>query len=120
MYFAHWISLHLEEKDISRKYAVTEVHARWIFVLLSRVDEYISADETNTLRSLARGCMGLIKERMERAEPSEEANSAEPGEVDRMIAESSCWMIITAVISIWAQRDLWQDAEDMLRAKSAL
>ena len=109
MYFAHWINLYLEE-DAPKKYTITEAHARWMFVLLSRVDEYISADETSTLRSLARSCMGLIKERRTIASP----DSGMGVESAELVTEPSCWMIITAVVGIWAQRDLWQDAEAML------
>lgn len=116
MYFAHWINLYLEE-DALRKYTVTETHARWIFVLLSRVDDYISADETSTLRSLARGCIGLIKERRAAAS-MESALEADTQVSSGMIAEASCWIIVTAVIGVWAQRDLWQDAEVMLSKSS--
>lgn len=116
MYFAHWINLYLEE-DAPRKYTITETHARWVFVLLSRVDDYISADETSTLRSLARGCVGLIKER--RTAASTESASGEDSQASSgTIAEASCWIIVTAVIGVWAQRDLWQDAEVMLSKTS--
>lgn len=111
MYFAHWINLHLEE-DVAQKYVVTESHARWMFVLLSRVDDFISADETSTLRSLARGCMGLIRKRMsERAASETDNNASEDSKAPQNCAtEPSCWIIITAIIGIWAQKDLWEDA----------
>jgi hypothetical protein len=119
MYFAHWINLHLED-DTPQKYVVTEAHARWMFVLLARVDEYISADEASTLRSLARGCISLVRLRMEERAAAPATKTEEVVEGERVtragdvISESSCWMIITAVIGVWAQRDLWQDAETML------
>ena len=112
MYFAHWINLHLEE-TVPRKYAISETHARWMFVLLSRVDNYISADEASTLRSVARGCMNLIKER--RTLTSADCDEDNPN-TGSMNGEASCWMIITAVIGIWAQNDLWEDAKVMLRS----
>ena len=109
MYFAHWISLYLEQSS-PPVYTITETHARWMFALLSRVDDYLTADEMSTLRSLARGCMGLIKDILQRRP------GAAPGvELDvNVIAETSCWLVIAAVVGHWGQRDLWQDAESML------
>jgi len=120
MYFAHWIGLHLEA-DTPQSYVITDTHARWMFVLLSRVDDYISADETSTLRSLARGCIGLIKERTDgSAAATAECSLNEPSKnSEEVIAESSCWIIIAAVIGTWAQKDLWQDAEAMLSQEIA-
>ncbi|KIP10679.1 hypothetical protein PHLGIDRAFT_100801 [Phlebiopsis gigantea 11061_1 CR5-6] len=112
MYFAHWISLSLE-KPYPRESAITETHGRWMFALLSRVDDYLSADEMSTLRSLARGCMDLIKHRLQPridgAAPDVEADVS-----DVRITEASCWLVISAIIGLWGQRDLWQDAEAML------
>lgn len=110
MYFAHWINLYLEE-PAPRICTITETHARWMFALLSRVDDYLSADETSTLRSLARGCIGLVKDRLERR------SSPDAGAEDTQnaaIAEASCWMVVAAVVGLWGQHDLWQDAESML------
>ncbi|KAI0089125.1 hypothetical protein BDY19DRAFT_944290 [Irpex rosettiformis] len=129
MYFAHWINLHLEDEvpqESQLQYVVTETHAKWMFVLLARVDDFISADEMSTLRSLARGCLGLIKLRMQ-----QRGSTIAIGDVSGMrdtfsattsaevISETSCWMIVTAIIGLWAQRDLWQDAEDMLAKTTA-
>lgn len=112
MYFAHWINLSLE-KPFSRECAITETHGRWMFALLSRVDDYLTADEMSTLRSLARGCMDLIKHRLQqRADGAAPDVEADVGDVT--IAETSCWLVIAAVIGLWGQRDLWQDAESML------
>lgn len=112
MYFAHWINLYLEQAS-PQACAITETHARWMFALLSRVDDFLSADEMSTLRSLARGCMGLIKDilqkRAQRTAPDVETDVGDPG-----IAETSCWLVVAAVAGLWGQRDLWQDAESML------
>lgn len=110
MYFAHWINLYLE-KPSPHEGAITETHGRWMFVLLSRVDDYLSADEMSTLRSLARGCMGLIRDRLQRRS----ALDVEAGDTEgTIIAEASCWLIIVAVVGLWGQHDLWQDAQSML------
>lgn len=33
-----------------------------------------------------------------------------------VMRESSLWIIISAVTGVWGQRDLWADAEEMLRS----
>jgi len=33
----------------------------------------------------------------------------------KAMSEVSCWMTISAVVGIWGQRDLWDDAEEALR-----
>ncbi|EKM59252.1 uncharacterized protein PHACADRAFT_136695 [Phanerochaete carnosa HHB-10118-sp] len=109
MYFAHWINLYLEE-PVPRVCMITETHARWMFALLSWVDDYLSADEMSTLRSLARGCIGLIGDRLGRPKSDVGPEDTE----DAAIAETSCWLIIAAVTGLWGQYDLWQDAESML------
>ncbi|KZT72549.1 hypothetical protein DAEQUDRAFT_722708 [Daedalea quercina L-15889] len=111
MYFTHWINLHLERGSTPSPHAIADLHLRWIFVLLSRVEDYVSADETSLLRSLARACMSLIEEGRTRGLLDTAGITAEPPPID----EPACWMVITAVVSIWGQRDLWMDAEAMLR-----
>ncbi|KAH9938355.1 uncharacterized protein B0H18DRAFT_11966 [Fomitopsis serialis] len=114
MYFTHWIILHLERGSAPSPHVLTDTHSRWIFALLSRVRDDVSADEMSTLRSLARACMSLIEER--KRATSNVASSSQGKAVGLFpMNESGCWMIITLVIGIWGQRDLWQDAEAMLR-----
>ncbi|TFY69407.1 hypothetical protein EVJ58_g419 [Rhodofomes roseus] len=115
MYFTHWINLRLERDAAPSPHLVTEAHSRWMFTLLSRVEDYVSADETSLLRSLARACISLIEEtRREIA-----GSSGDTSPVESSPLEPTCWMIITAVVSIWGQKDLWMDAEAMLRRLSA-
>ncbi|KAG6833939.1 hypothetical protein H0H87_007950 [Tephrocybe sp. NHM501043] len=48
MYFTHWINVHLQRPDPSSR--PIETHARWIFALLTKVDEVlISPDDMNLL-----------------------------------------------------------------------
>ncbi|KAF7798895.1 hypothetical protein EIP86_010123 [Pleurotus ostreatoroseus] len=118
MYFAYWINLYLEQ-SAPKSCTISETHARWMFVLLSRVDDYITADEQSTLRTLARGCMSLIKERIqEHSTPSEGSSSAESNDAGRTIGVSACWMVVTAITGVWGQKDLWIDAESMLSGLS--
>lgn len=110
MYFTYWIQQYLEQ-PAARACPISETHARWMFVLLARVDGFITADEQSSLRTLARACISLIKERMQQP-PAEDA----PG---RVIGVSSCWMVVATVTGMWGQRDLWMDAESMLSSLSA-
>lgn len=115
MYFTHWINLHMQDPN-NPSSRVTDSHARWIFALLSRVDDFISADDTNLLRNLARACIALLKTLIQaRSVPAEPGETqGKTGVTGDVMDEPSCWIIISAIVGIWAQRDLWADAEDML------
>ncbi|KAF9453048.1 hypothetical protein P691DRAFT_793511 [Macrolepiota fuliginosa MF-IS2] len=113
MYFTHWINLHLREPD-SPTYRPTNTHARWIFSLLLRIDDYISADDVNLLRNLARACLAFLKITfVGRMKGTPSGPSAGAPSVQVMDAKA-CWIIVSAIVGIWGQRDLWMDAEDLL------
>jgi Survival motor neuron (SMN) interacting protein 1 (SIP1) len=68
------------------------------------------------LRNLARACLGLLKElKQEQPLPQSDAASASSPASQGKMRESSCWIIITTIATVWKQRDLWIDAEDLLR-----
>lgn len=122
MYLTNWVNHHLRHPEhMSNR--ILEVHARWMFALLSRVDDYVGADDMSLLRNLARACIGLLKERMWKKTFLAQAGVAEQeqGEIHEavpdvhVVSERSCWMVIAAIVDVWAQKDLWQDAETMLR-----
>ncbi|KAJ7683967.1 hypothetical protein B0H17DRAFT_1204727 [Mycena rosella] len=104
MYFTHWTNLHLQPEKLCR---VTQAHARWIFALLSRVEDYISADDMHLLRNLARTYLALLED-LTRSNSKERVSEED-------INPESCWLIIATVVGIWGQRDLWMDAEEMIR-----
>ncbi|KAJ7129466.1 hypothetical protein C8R44DRAFT_776863 [Mycena epipterygia] len=103
MYFTHWTNLHIQPEKLCR---VTQTHARWIFVLLSRIDDFISADDMHLLRNLARAYLTLLKDLTH-------SKITLVSEDD--INAGCCWLIISTVVGIWGQRDLWMDAEEMIR-----
>ena len=105
MYFTHWINVYLDQPR-PRNTHINETHARWIFALLSRVEDYVSADEMSLLRNLARACIALMKDEFQ--DPPPETGS------DTRMSRCSCWLIIAAVVGHWAQKDLWMDVETML------
>ncbi|KAF9534732.1 hypothetical protein CPB83DRAFT_211992 [Crepidotus variabilis] len=109
MYFTHWINLYLKAPDVD-EHIPKDSHARWIFALLSRVEDNVFADDMNLLRNLARACLGLIEEKFKNE------NSASKSILRCRMSESSCWLIFTLVADVWKQRDLWQDAEAAMRS----
>ncbi|KAF7352617.1 hypothetical protein MVEN_01227300 [Mycena venus] len=88
MYFTYWTNLHMQPEKRCR---VTQTHARWIFVLLSRVDDYISADDTHLLRNLARAYLALLKDSIHSGTEGVSAEDINPG---------CCWLIISTVSPI--------------------
>ncbi|KAJ6598862.1 hypothetical protein DFH09DRAFT_1129424 [Mycena vulgaris] len=102
MYFTYWTNLHIQPEKL---YRVTQTHARWIFVLLSRVDDHISADDMHLLRNVARAYLALLEDLARSKIEHFSADDITPG---------CCWLIISTVVGVWGQRDLWMDAEDML------
>ncbi|KAI6035093.1 survival motor neuron interacting protein 1-domain-containing protein [Pisolithus orientalis] len=106
MYFAHWINLHLQNFDDAST-IITNSHARWMLSLLTKVEDTVSADEMSLLRNLARACLGILQTRRD-------LKNADRVEAAEAISDASCWMVFTAVASVWGQKDLWTDAEDVL------
>jgi len=150
MYFTHWFNLYLasldsnttkNDDDTTTTYTPTDVHMRWIFALLTRIDLFCSADDTSCLRNLARACLALIAvvRRRNKAESPPlaahdehadgtgameigtsvgteiQAATLDSGEATESLSERSMWVVFCAVTNIWGQRDLWDDAEQTLR-----
>ena len=114
----------------------TDVHMRWIFALLTRIDLLCSADEMNSLRSLARICLSLIaivrrrkagaslpsarstQDELAGTKTGPDSSGTRPlnsEEDSKTLSECSMWMVFCVVTCIWGQRDLWNDAEETLR-----
>ena len=145
MYFTHWFNLYLQSLDANSNdgdntaspYTPMDIHMRWIFALLTRIDLFCSADEIACLRNLARTCLSLISVVRRRkegsAQPSTHDEQADrttetdicraethmtppdSGRDHQILSECSMWFVICAVTSIWGQRDLWDDADEALR-----
>ncbi|KLO18065.1 hypothetical protein SCHPADRAFT_820397 [Schizopora paradoxa] len=110
MYFTYWIDMHLKQEH-PRSSHLSRTHARWMFALLSRVDAQLSSDEMSQLRNLARSCFALIRDLRRNPQDYEASEFTTEEPVD----EKACWLIVTAVLEFWVQRDLWMDAENLLR-----
>jgi hypothetical protein len=147
MYFTYWFNLYLKSLDSdatnndnnsATTYIPTDIHMRWIFALLTRIDLFCSADDMSCLRDLARACLALIAviRRGKAGSPSpstfthdELGNITTETETSgtethvtpvnsegdsKTLRECSMWMVFCAVTCIWGQRDLWNDAEEAL------
>ncbi|EIW82357.1 hypothetical protein CONPUDRAFT_103424 [Coniophora puteana RWD-64-598 SS2] len=125
MYFAHWINLRLEKPN-DPSTIITPSHGRWMFALLAKIDDYVQADDMSHLRSLARGCISLIKEMFSAVETSSEHPELLTETIAQTprkqkgatIDEGSCWMVFAAVAGVWAQKDLWMDVESSFIERS--
>ncbi|KAL1675406.1 hypothetical protein EV122DRAFT_292688 [Schizophyllum commune] len=116
-HFAFWIRGHVKDPAM---YDMTELHARWMFSLLARLGQHISADHMNSLRQVARACISLLEARMRTRLHGPEA-VAERTVVGKASAfsERSCWVLLGTIIGVWGQLDLWDDVESMLRGLPA-
>lgn len=105
MYFTHWMKVHVQTPKCPSS-LFTDTHMRWIFALLLRVEDSISADDMSLLRNLARAALTLLKELIQ------QQDAGTPRSVS--LSETSCWLVFSAVVGVWSQWDLWMDAEAML------
>jgi hypothetical protein len=129
MYMAYWIGLcleHLEEDQgtpagLTSPYLITANHLCWTFALLARVEDSPSADDMAQMRGLARGCISLIK-LAEKGGPvvplEEKAETVSDDATTLQDCVSSCWMIVACITGIWAQHDLWEEAEEAMTVLS--
>ncbi|KAI9466987.1 hypothetical protein BJY52DRAFT_35757 [Lactarius psammicola] len=143
MYFTHWFNMYLESLDSNSNsttsQAPTDVHMRWLFALLTRVELFCSADEIVSLRNLARTCLALISAvrhaktgstppsaPCEREDGETETGSGTTTEAEanvnpsssardpKTLSECSMWVVFCAVTNVWGQQDLWDEAEQAL------
>lgn len=111
MFFSFWITMRLEanpafDDGLVYQPPLCDNDSRWIFALLTRLDQELTSEQISTLRILARGCLSLLVGSLKakkRFEPPEDP-LIEAG-------RASCWMVILAIVSVWGQRDLWEEAE---------
>jgi len=112
--FTYWLSHQppIDENERSpteRYFPVSNSHARWVFGLLSILETHLTSDEIHMLRELARSIITLINNRLKQSIQSSRST-------ETLLAElAPWWMNVAIVVTIWGQRDLWNDAEDMVR-----
>jgi hypothetical protein len=128
-------------------HAIEGVHQRWMFALLGVLDSELVGNDVSTLRVLARAAIRLIqllaKDDVNAAPPSEDilggggggdtvdpegvavvrdasptftANVNDGGAQSTM---AGCWMVVAAIVGVWGQRDIWDEAQEALSASSS-
>ncbi|KZT36718.1 hypothetical protein SISSUDRAFT_1049558, partial [Sistotremastrum suecicum HHB10207 ss-3] len=122
--FTYWLRHRRPRSDEAtmRIYAVELSHARWIFALLIKVDEHLTSDDISFLRELARACLEVIGDSYrELPSTSQSDEQDEEGELTETSARKPdfretgpWWSVVAAVASIWGQKDLWMDAEEII------
>lgn len=121
MYFTHWINIHLQNPSDPLT-AISINHGQWIFALLAKTEDQLSADEMNLLRNLARACLRFIqrfKSKCAKDSAALEGVSSPGTNNTTNMSDTTCWMVFAAIAGHWGQRDLWADAETTLASDSA-
>jgi hypothetical protein len=105
---------------------MTAVHQRWMFCLLGRLDDNLVGEDISTLRILARACIRLIVTRIQQSSSTgsvqEHTRTLSAGlESDALtsgVPEGSgsggYWMVIVAIVGVWGQFDIWEEAKQSM------
>lgn len=103
---------------------LTPVHQRWMFCLLGVLDDNLIGDDISTLRILARACLRLIVAYS--TSTTTEGSAKDPNDPlplpDPEAKHPSgwaegvggYWMVIAAIVGVWGQLDLWDEARRSL------
>ncbi|CCA74062.1 hypothetical protein PIIN_08016 [Serendipita indica DSM 11827] len=91
---------------------LSQVHTRWMFTLLGRLDDHLTSHDISTLRSLARSCLRLVKAMGDaQQDPALTSESMELStETNQTRVLGGYWMVFAAIVSVWGQTDLWEEA----------
>lgn len=97
----------------------TSHELQWILSLLTRLDSLLAGDDMSALRILTKTIVSLVEaSEQARSEREQQGTRASVGgrtaeekmaEEDEAERRAQCWMIVAAVASVWAQRDLWEE-----------
>lgn len=122
MFFNHWMQIRVDSAEqyleknggtsLKGFEAISRNDANWILSLLVHLDEVITGDMTSLLRTTCRACVSLMKLSLTSMDNSSVIVGNDPLEIDQ--GRAYCWMIITAVVRCWYQRDLWDEAVSSL------
>ncbi|KAJ1309022.1 hypothetical protein OPQ81_004703 [Rhizoctonia solani] len=118
MFMAHWMRRSLEHAPPPkpRPSHFPKHHQQWTFSLLAHLDTGLRSEEISHLRELARACIAVIREDLESDGPTivDQDAVGGNGREGKYTHLTGTWMIVGAIASIWGQRDMWQNAEEVL------
>jgi hypothetical protein len=98
---------------------IAGVHHRWMFSLMGVLDDHLTGQDISILRTLARACIQVAKytSQSPTIPTSESVDGEMNDEADGRGADSAgLWMVVAAVVGIWGQRDIWDEAKSEMRA----
>lgn len=107
-YYKFWV-----ERAAERELTLQAVHGRWMFALLAHIDSQLLAGEMSVLRQVAKACIRLLKVDLDQGDEADSVDES-ADEDTTGIGRSACWLVIGAVASGFAQRDLWDEAASIL------
>lgn len=93
-----------EDGDAVVERRIDSVHQHWMFALLGLLDPDLVGGDISTLRVLARAAIRLVQ--LVTDEHKEE--KVAPGTI------AGCWMVVAAIVGVWGQRDIWDEAREAL------
>jgi hypothetical protein len=105
---------------------MTAVHQRWMFCLLGRLDDNLVGEDISTLRILARACIRLVVNQIQQSSPTRSVKNhartlsaglesdALTSEVPECSGSGGYWMVIAAIVGVWGQFDIWEEAKQSM------
>lgn len=99
---------------------ITGIHHRWMFSLMGVLDDQLTGQDISTLRTLARASIQVAKYTSQGPATStnEEVGEGKDDDVDgreKDYQTSGLWMVVAAVVGIWGQMDIWDEAKSEMR-----
>ncbi|KAG8847355.1 hypothetical protein FRB91_011869 [Serendipita sp. 411] len=112
-----------KKRELALSRRPKEVHQQWMFTLLGVLEDSRVSHDISSLRTLARACLRLVcvARRLKMGEWVEwvlQEGNAETGST-MSIRMGGFWMVIAAVVGIWGQHDLWDEARVQMRMAAA-
>jgi Survival motor neuron (SMN) interacting protein 1 (SIP1) len=127
--------------SVDAAYVIEGIHQRWMFALLGMLESQLVGNDISTLRVLARAAIRLVQvitkddvnpvqeadgppgvsdvEGVVNGRDDEEASPAAAAKAGRAQSTiAGCWMVVAAIVGIWGQRDIWDEAREALSTSS--
>ncbi|KAG8782173.1 hypothetical protein FRC15_007405 [Serendipita sp. 397] len=112
-----------KKRELALSRRPKEVHQQWMFTLLGVLEDSLVSHDISSLRTLARACLRLVcvARRLKMGEWVEWVLQEENTEVGSTMSMKmgGFWMVIAAVVGIWGQHDLWDEARVQMRMTAA-
>lgn len=98
------------DEEVTTPRCIDAIHYRWMFALLGLLDTELVGSDISTLRVLARAAIRLVQV----LSTIEGTNGVDRVEGRTPSTVAGCWMVVGAIVGVWGQRDIWDEARDAL------